>query len=122
MHYMLIYTESAEEFAKREDPEASGAYWAAWSSYIDSMAQAGLMVSGNGLLGAHTATTVRLRDGKREVHDGPFADLKEQLGGYVVIDVPDIDTAIVWAEKAPAASAGSVEIRPVMPPPPQGAS
>ncbi len=60
------------------------------------------------------ATTVRLRDGRRQVQDGPYADSKEQLGGYFILDVPDLDVALDWAARCPAAPGGSVEIRPVM--------
>jgi hypothetical protein len=73
------------------------------------------MVSGNGLQPPHTATTVRIQDGKRHVQDGPFADTKEQLGGYFIIDVPHVDAALEWAARAPCASTGGVEVRPVMP-------
>ena len=64
----------------------------------------------------NTATTVRIRDGKRLVQDGPFADTKEQLGGYFVIEVPDLDAALEWAARAPSAACASVEVRPVLPP------
>ena len=66
----------------------------------------------------HAATTLRVRDGKRVVEDGPFADTKEQLGGYFVIDVPDLDAALDWAVKAPSARTASVEVRPVLAMPP----
>ena len=72
------------------------------------------MKSGNGLQPPDTATTVRLRDGKRHVQDGPYADSKEQLGGYFILDVPGLDVALDWAARCPAAPDGSVEIRPVM--------
>jgi hypothetical protein len=117
MHYMLLFRETAGELAKREDPTQAGAYWGGWNAFIGAMAQAGVIVKGDGLLGPQTATTVRIRDGKRVVQDGPFADAKEQLGGYFVIDVADLDAALEWAARAPCASAGSVEVRPVMPPP-----
>ena len=71
---------------------------------------------GDGLQGPHAATTLRVRQGARTVEDGPFADSKEQLGGYFVIDVPDLDTALDWAAQAPCALTGSVEVRPVLPP------
>lgn len=117
MHYMLLFRETADEVAKRDDPAQAGAYWGGWNAFIGAMAQAGVIVKGDGLLGPQTATTVRIRDGKRVVQDGPFADAKEQLGGYFVIDVADLDAALEWAARAPCASAGSVEVRPVMPPP-----
>lgn len=116
MQYMLIMTETAEEFARRDHPDEASRYWGAWSEYIGAMRKAGIIVNGDGLLGPHTATTVRVRDGKRDVQDGPFADVKEQLGGYVVIEVDDLDDAIAWAARSPSAACASVEVRPVMPP------
>lgn len=117
MHYMLLFAENQAKFDERNDPEKAGAYWGAWNAYIGAMSEAGVIVRGDGLHAPHTATTVRLKDGKRHVQDGPFADAKEQLGGYLVIDVADLDAAIEWAAKAPAAEYGSVEVRPVLPPP-----
>jgi hypothetical protein len=117
MHYMIIFTETEAKFAEREDPQAAPAYWGAWNAFIGAMGQAGVIVSGNGLQPPHTATTVRVRDGKREVQDGPFADAKEQLAGYFIIDTPDLDAALEWAARAPSASYASVEVRPVLPPP-----
>lgn len=78
------------------------------------------MVSGNGLQPPATATTVSVRDGARHVHDGPFADSKEQIGGYVILNSPDLDGALEWAARAPCASTGRVEVRAVLPPPTQG--
>lgn len=123
MQYMLILNETAEEFAKRNDPAQADQYWGGWNAFIGAMAAAGVIVKGDGLLGPATATTVRVRDGQRQIQDGPFADTKEQLGGYFVIEVPDLDAAIGWASQAPSASYASVEVRPVMPPmAPPGAS
>ena len=116
MQFILLLNEPESEFAKRDDPQQAGAYWGGWNAYIGAMAQAGIIVKGDGLLGPHTATTVRIRDGKRLVQDGPFADTKEQLGGYFVIEVPDLDAALEWAARAPCATMASVEVRPVMPP------
>ncbi len=117
MQYMLLLNEPESEFAKRNDPAQAGEYWGGWNAFIGAMAQAGIIVKGDGLQGPSTATTVRIRAGKRLVQDGPFADAKEQLGGYFVIEVPDLDTALEWAARAPCASCASVEVRPVMPPP-----
>jgi hypothetical protein len=116
MQYMLLLTEPETEFAKRNDPDQAGAYWGGWNAYIGALAQAGVIVKGDGLQGPHTATTIKVRDGKRLVQDGPFADTKEQLGGYFVIEVPDLDTALEWAARSPSASYGAVEVRPVLPP------
>jgi hypothetical protein len=79
---------------------------------------AGVVVGGNGLHPPHASTTVRMRDGKRQVQDGPFADTREQLGGYFVINVGSLDEALEWAGRAPCAATGATEVRPVLPPPP----
>ncbi|GGI78935.1 hypothetical protein GCM10007973_14470 [Polymorphobacter multimanifer] len=119
MQFALLYNETPEEQGRRDTADAP-AYWGAWSAYMGAMAAAGVMHSGQGLLPPATATTLRTAGGKWQVHDGPFADTKEQLGGFVILEVPDLDTALEWAARAPCAGAGSVEIRPVMPPPPAG--
>jgi hypothetical protein len=121
MQYMLILNETDADFAKQKGGEGTEEYWGGWNAYIGAMMGAGIVVNGDGLEPPHTATTVRLRDGKRVIHDGPFADSKEQLAGYFVIEVPDLDSALEWAARSPAAATGSVEVRPVMPPPPQAA-
>ena len=115
MQYMILCFETAEDFARRDNPETAGAYWAGWSAYGAALAQAGVMVGGAGLLPPSAATTVRIRNEAHDVQDGPYADAKEQLGGYFTIEVPDLDTALDWAAKAPSAASASVEVRPVMP-------
>ena len=117
MQYMLMYYETAEDIACRADQRAP-AYWAGWNAYIGALGQAGVIVRGDGLMPPATATSVRVRGDARQVQDGPFADTKEQLGGYFVIEVPDLDAALDWASRAPCAASGGVEVRPVMPPPP----
>ena len=116
MHFMLLLNETAEDIAKRQDPAQAPEYWGGWNAFIGAMAQAGVIVKGDGLHGPQTATTLRLRNGARQVQDGPYADTKEQLGGYFVIDVPDLDAALDWAARAPCAQTASVEVRPVLPP------
>lgn len=118
MNYMLLLNETAEDTARRTHPTESAAYWGGWNAFIGAMAQAGVIVRGDGLQGPHSATTLRLRDGQRRVEDGPFADTKEQLAGYFVIEVADLDAALDWAAQAPCAATGSVEVRPVLPPMP----
>ncbi len=118
MQFAVVVYETAEEIAKRESPEHAGAYWAAYTAYAKALAEAGVAAGGAGLHPPATATTVRLRGGKRHIQDGPFADTKEQLGGFFVIEVGDLDTALEWAAKCPAASTGSVEVRPMLPRPP----
>ena len=85
---------------------------------MEAIRASGVVVSGAGLQPPETATTVRLKGEQRHVQDGPFADTKEQLGGFFVIDVPDLDAALAWAARSPAATDAAVEVRPVMPPPP----
>lgn len=117
MHYLILAQEDEAAFAARDDPERSGPYWESWMGYIAALTESGLLLQAGGLAPPWTATTVRLRDGKRLVQDGPFAETKEQLGGYFVIDAPDLDTALGWAERCPSAGYGSVEVRPLLPPP-----
>jgi hypothetical protein len=80
---------------------------------MEAMQKAGVIVGGERLRPTASATTVRSSDGKPQVLDGPYAETKEQLGGYFVVDVPDLDAAISWAARCPAASHGAVEVRPV---------
>lgn len=117
MQYTLLYVETPEEMAKRHDPSQADAYWGAWNAYMGAMAQAGVMVSGNGLQPPETATTLSIVDGKRIIQDGPFIDTKEQLGGYVTVEVPHLDAALEWAARAPCVTAGRVEVRPILDPP-----
>ena len=119
MRYVLLYNETAEEIGKSQNPAQADAYWGAWNAYIGAMSEAGVMVGGNGLQPPETGTTLRIENGTRHVQDGPYPDTKEMLGGYVVVDVPDLDAALEWAARAPCASegAGSVEVRPVLTPP-----
>ncbi|AXU20886.1 hypothetical protein C7W88_17890 (plasmid) [Novosphingobium sp. THN1] len=118
MQYVLLFNESKAERDKRDDPAAAGPYWGGWTAYMGAIAQSGVMLGGNCLQSPETGTVLRVENGIRHVADGPFADTKEALGGYVVIEVPDLDTALEWAARAPCVGAGSVEIRPVLPPPP----
>ncbi len=114
MQFMLIFAEPLADIARQKDPVEGPKLMGAWRDYIGSMMQSGVMLNGEGLQPPETATTVRLRGGKREVQDGPYCEAKEYLGGYVIVEVDDLDAAIGWAEKCPAAEYGSVEIRPVM--------
>ncbi|SRR5581483_196191 len=113
MKYALtIYgDESGREGASDEEMQAVSAAYAALTR---EMQEKGVLVAGEGLYPTPTATTVRVRDGDRTVTDGPFAETKEQLGGFYVLDCRDLDEAIDWAAKIPGAQSGSVEIRPVM--------
>ena len=116
MEYMLIFTEDDDHFAARVD-ERAPEYWAEWSAYLAELGASGVVTYGAGLEPPSTSSTVRVRDGVRTVQDGPFAESKENLGGFFVIDVPDLDVALDWAAKSPSARYGSSEVRPVMPGP-----
>ena len=114
MQYLLMAMESADDFAARSDPERSEAYWEAWNAYLEALAASGVMTAAAGLQGPDVATTVRVEAGRRVLHDGPFADTKEHLGGYFVIDVDTLDEALQWAERCPSAAYASVEVRPLL--------
>lgn len=116
MEYVLIFHEPASEFNKRTNADEGPAYWGAWKAYIGAMAAAGVMKHGNGLQSPDSSTNVRMRGGKRDVQDGPYADSKELLGGYVAIEVEDHETALQWASRSPAAESGTVEVRPILAP------
>jgi len=111
---ILLYESEADFTARRDDPQNS-AYWGAYRAYTKALQDAGVMVGGAGLQPAQVATTVRQHNGKRQVQDGPYAEAKEQLGGFHIIDVPDLDTALAWAARCPSASRGVVEVRPIWP-------
>ena len=112
MQYMLMFYQPAAEFEQRDDA-SSQAYRSSWVAYADAVRQSGVALGGHGLFPPMTGTTLRVRGDKRQVQDGPFADTKEQLGGYFVIEVADLDAALEWAERAPCATSGGVEVRPV---------
>ena len=88
---------------------------AAYTAYAQALTKAGVLTGSQRLQPSSAATTVRVANGKPQVLDGPYADSKEQLGGYFIIDVPDLDAAISWAARCPAASHGVVEVRPFWP-------
>ena len=112
MKYTLLIYENSAGFALRNDPDKQQSYWAAWPAYTKALQEAGVMAGGAGLEPPGTATTVRLQSGKRHVQDGPYADTKEQLGGFYTIDVPNLDVALEWAARVPAAPGSYVELRP----------
>ena len=95
-------------------PEQIGAVMKAYEAFGREVMEAGAHVAGEGLEPSSAATTVRVRDGERVLSDGPFAETKEQLGGFYLLECDSLDEAIAWAAKIPGASSGSVEVRPVM--------
>ena len=112
MKYVMLVYETPPELESRKDPKHDP-YVAAWRAYYKALVAAGVYVSGEPLKDVATATTVRLRDGRRHVQDGPFADAKEQLGGFTILDVPSLDAALEWAARCPATASGAVEVRPI---------
>jgi hypothetical protein len=113
MQYLvLIYSdEKADTNASKEETDAwMGEYFA----YTEALQKAGVMVSGEALHPTSTATTVRVQNGKKITTHGPFAETKEQLGGYYQLNCKDLDEAIEWAAKCPGARVGSIEVRPLV--------
>ena len=110
-YLMMLYVDEAgwPKLTKAEQEQGMAAYM----SYNEALKKAGVFVGTNRLQPSSTATTVRLADGKSEVLDGPYANSKEQLGGYYLIDVPDLDAALSWAARCPASGHGVVEVRPL---------
>ena len=116
MQYLLmIYDNEAGMLAASK--EMAGQMSAAYAAYTETMKKAGVWVGGERLRPTSDATTVRVKDGKTQVLDGPYAETKEQLGGYYMIDVPDLDAALSWASRCPGAATGTMEVRPIWPMP-----
>src|SRR5262245_57538328 len=112
MKYLLmIYgNEGAMQSASPADAERM---IAAYTAYSEALKQAGVMAGADRLKPSSTATTVRVANGKTNVLNGPYAETKEQLAGYYVVDVPDLDAALSWAARCPGASHGAIEVRPI---------
>lgn len=113
MQYMLMIIGNEDLVAKAHAEDMQN-LMGAFMAYTKAMKEAGVMLAGDPLQPATTATTVRMRDGKTQVLDGPFAESREQLGGYYVIDTPDLDTALSWAARCPGVKYGAIEVRAVM--------
>lgn len=112
MRYALLlnYPEASDVGLSEEDLEAGRA---AFDHYLKALNDAGVFVSTEILQPVAVTTTVTTRGGELLVQDGPFADTREKLGGVFVIEVPDLDAALSWAERCPAAGYGVIEVRPV---------
>ncbi|MBR0657539.1 YciI family protein [Plastoroseomonas arctica] len=115
MQVALIFHESAEDLSARSDPARAGAYWGAWKAYVGALTEAGVVRGGNALLGPETGAVLRHRGGADQVLDGPYAETKEQLGGFLAIEVADMPAALAWAARCPCAATGAVEVRPILP-------
>jgi hypothetical protein len=114
MQYLLMaYVQESGWHQLTPDQQTQGL--AAYAAYVGALKEAGAFCSTNRLQPSAQATTVRIANGKPQVLDGPFADSKEQIGGYFIIDAPDLDAALAWAARCPAASHGTVEVRGISP-------
>ena len=112
MKYLLaIYSSEAE--SGKVTPEDGKKMTQAHGAYAEALVKAGVMQGGERLRPSSDATTVRVRNGKTEVLNGPYAETREQLGGFYLIDVPDLDAALSWAARCPSSSHGTLEVRPI---------
>jgi hypothetical protein len=113
MQYMLLIYGDEKDWMNMPEAKMKEMY-AAYGTFTKELMDSGAMKAGSELAPVANASTVRVRNGKTVTTDGPFAETKEQLGGYYLIDVPDLDAAIKWAAKIPSAPFGSIEIRPLV--------
>ncbi|MBB6557619.1 hypothetical protein HNP48_000283 [Acidovorax soli] len=113
MKYMLLIYSDPQREPTYGTPEFQ-AMMAGYFALTARLRDDGVLIAGDGLQGVETATSLRIRGGKVETMDGPFADTKEHLGGYYVIEVADLDAALKYAQTVPSASYGTIEVRPLM--------
>jgi len=114
MQYLLLIHDDEQLWGGMTEEERN-TYFAEYMAFSNELVEAGAYVGGNQLQPTSTATTVRVRDGEQVVTDGPFAETKEQLGGYYLIEAETVDEALEWAAKIPSARIGTIEVRPVVP-------
>lgn len=112
MQYLLLLYSQENQFAKMSEPEL-GKVMQAYMAYTEALKNAGVYVGSNRLQPVATATTVRTAGGKNQILNGPYPDTKEQLGGYYLIEAPDLDAALSWAARCPGSGHGVVEVRPI---------
>ncbi len=112
MKYLALI--AGEESQEEVPPEVWQQVMDAYNAFGEAGGAAGVLAGGEALEPSSTATTVRVRDGETLLTDGPFAETKEVIGGYYILDCPDLDTAVHWAAQIPGAKTGSIEVRPIM--------
>ena len=112
MQYMLLI-HADEKAMQASTPQQNAERMAAYGAYMKAMSEAGARVAGERLHPSATATLVRVKEGKTQVLNGPYAETKEQLGGYFIVEAPDLDAAISWAARCPGAQQGTMEVRPI---------
>lgn len=113
MQYLLAIYED-ESISSKRTPEEWGPFMAKYNAFTQSIIKSGHFKAGDGLQNTQSATSVRVRDGKSELTDGPFAETREALGGYYLIEAADLDEATAIAARIPTAETGTIEVRPVM--------
>ena len=113
MLYAVLIYERPLDFDRRDDEAEEVNYTGAWQAWHKAIVEAGVFAGGAPLHRPETGTTVRQRDSKRLIQDGPYADTKEQLGGFTLLECPSLDVALEWAARCPAAAYGAVELRPI---------
>lgn len=113
-YLLLMYAD--ESIGSKYTKEEFGAAAKTWAEFVQDITASGVLISNSGLGPVANATTIRVRNDKTLITDGPFAETHEQLGGYFLVDCKDLDEAIGWAEKIPTAQYGSIEIRPLWSP------
>lgn len=114
MRYLLLIYENEQALAGASEEE-QGKIFQEYMSYTDQIRKSGNYVAGEALQPVSTATTVRVKGGKTLSTDGPFAETREQLGGFYMVEAKDLDEAIALGARIPAARTGSIEVRPIMP-------
>lgn len=115
MEYLLLIHSQTSSNAEAVPEAARQQMLSAYRAYTEALQGAGALRGSNRLRPAASGTTVRVRDGKTEVQNGPFIETREELGGYYLIDVPNLDAALSWAARCPGASHGTMEVRPIWP-------
>jgi len=113
MQYLLMAYTDEKLWPTLPVAEKEQRFFAAYGAYVEALNRAGALKGMNRLRPVAEGVTVRTSEGKPQVLDGPYADSKEQLGGYFLIDAPDLDAALAWASRCPAAEHGAVEVRPI---------
>jgi hypothetical protein len=114
MQYLLLIYNNERNWTEASEKDVTSLK-GEYMTFTEQIAKSGHYKGGNALQPTNTATTVRVRDGKRQTTDGPFAETREQLGGYYLIDAKDLDEAIGIAARIPGARTGGIEVRPIMP-------
>ena len=116
MQYLLLIYNNERNWTERSEKDIKD-LMGEYMTFTEQIAKSGHYKGGNALQPTNTATTVRVREGKRQTTDGPFAETREQLGGYYLVDAKDLDEAIGIAARIPGARTGGIEVRPIMPTP-----